>query len=492
MSNQKKLLSGGKWSLFKLLAVQLINIGTIAVLSRQLDPVHFGIVALANVALRFFNVIAAQGVNQYIVFDNSEQFEDKRNAAFWLNLVFAFVAVALGFISIPFVADFYDEPQLRWVLAVLFLRFPFDLTAKLADGVMQKELVFKAIEIRDTVIQLAVGISSIVMALMGFGVWSLVIPGALSSPIKVLVSFQLITWRPALKLHLQYWKEIWKYSSNIIGSSFVNFLISQGDTLLVGKLLGSLSLGIYNLSWNASNILSKTLVTTTNKLALPAFSKSKGDVDRMYQGYSKVLTTISAITFPALMWMMVSAKYVILTLYGPKWMEAVVPLQILLIYAIRYSVGAPTGSVYKSLGRPDLSLKLGLGVLPFYVIGIWWGSYYGIVGVAAGVTVARTVFGLIGFKIAGDLLGRSLWEVLAPMRDSFFAAVGSALITWGVSVGINHYLFEMHHVLGLIINLMVMAGSYFLFAKFLFPKLGSWIFQILDDAVLNHLRKKKK
>jgi O-antigen/teichoic acid export membrane protein len=481
LSQSAKLLTGSTWALYKIIAVQFINFGAIAILSRQLEPADFGLVALANVAQRFFNVISAQGINEFIIYDNSANLKEKLNAAFWLNLIFSFCSTLIGIAAIPWIANFYEEPLLASILLVLFLRFPIDVISKLPDAILHKSLEFKSIEIRDTILQLTAAILSVSMALTGYGVWSLVLPSLIAAPIRLIIAFRVVKWRPSLNLYTKHWKEILKYSSTIIGSTLTNFVISQGDTLLVGRLLGSVQLGLYNLSWTASNLISKTLVTLTNKMALPAFAAQKGNVDAIFKALTKVLFAIASISFPVLIWMFVIADYVVLTLYGDKWVDSILPFQILLIYAIRYSVGAPIGSVFKAMGRPDLNFKLGLFIIPFYILSIWIGSNYGIVGVATGVTFVRTLFGLLSFWLGARILKKPLVLMMKPLRMPFLISVLSCLLTFVVDRYMIRTNFDVNPLIGLIYSFMLMGISYLLLAKFLFKEVGSWLGGMLQS-----------
>lgn len=488
MSQSSKLLSGGTWALYKIIAVQFINFGAIAILSRQLDPADFGIVALANVALRFFNVISAQGINQYIIYDNSANREEKLNAAFWLNLIFSLGSMIIGIVAIPWITDFYEEPLLASILLVLFLRFPIDVTSKLPDSILHKSLDFKPIEIRDTILQLAVAIFSVVMALTGFGVWALVIPSVIAAPIRLIIAFRIAKWRPHFKLYTEYWSEITKYSSNIIGGTFTNFILSQGDTLLVGRILGSAQLGVYNLSWTASNLVSKTLVTLTNKLAFPAFSAHKGDAEKVYTALNKVLFVIATLSFPILMWMLIAADNIILTLYGDKWVDAIIPFQILIIYAIRYSVGAPIGAVFKSMGRPDLNFKLGLIIIPFYFLGIIVGAKFGIIGVAIGVTISRSLVGLLTFWFGARLLGKGIGLIMKPLRKPFLHAAISCLVVLALDHFVTKKVNTDFRFVNMFISLAFMVVVYVTLAKLLFKETAEFIADSLQRITKGRLK----
>ena len=488
MSQKSKLLSGGSWALSKIFGVQLINIGAIAILSRQLSPADFGLVALANVALRFFGVLSSQGINQFAIYDNSPNHQEKLNAAFWLNLIVSIGSVLIGIAAIPLISNFYSEPLLATILLVLLLRFPLDVTSKLFDSILHKNLDFKAIEIRDFALQLSTALLGVIMALNGYGVWSLIVPSLIAAPIRLFLACQIVKWRPKTKLYIEHWREIFKYSSTIIGSSFTNFTITQGDTLLVGRLLGTTKLGFYNLSWGASNLVSKTLVTLTNKLAFPAFSAQKKDLGRIYNMLSKILFTIASISFPILMWMLVVPDYIILTLYGEQWIDSIIPFQILLIYAIRYSVGAPIGSVFKAMGRPDLNLKLGLVTIPFYLIGIWLGSEYGIIGVAIGVTITRTVFGFISFWLVGKVLTKQTTQVLSPLKMPFLVSVTSCAFVCLIDRLWFRPNYDSLPFVGLIFSFILMSVSYLILSKYFFKEIGVWLGDLLQDLSKGRIR----
>ena len=117
-------------------------------------------------------------------------------------------------------------------------------------------------------------------------------------------------------------------------------------------------------------------------MTLPTLAKSSGDIFRLSKNFKKIIRLIGVVSFPPLVGLIVVADVFILVLYGEKWIDAILPLRILLIYAMRFSVSTPIGDVFKAIGKPEIGFKIGLGVVPFYLFGIYLGSDYGIVGIA--------------------------------------------------------------------------------------------------------------
>lgn len=416
-----------KWVFGRLILVQLLNLVAISIIARKLTPNEFGLVAIASILITFLNNVITQGVSQFVIFDRHDN-EERLNSAFWLNLFISFFICATGFFLSPFISDFYNEPDIQLIINLLLLRVPFESVIVIIDASINKKLQFKILEKRDIIVQFISISISILMALTGFGIWSLVFPSIISVFIRFLITFYITIWKPKLKFYTNHWKEIFSYSSKLIVSSVINFFIAEGDTLVIGKILGSYKLGVYNLSWRASNLVSRNIVSLVNKMSFPYIAKSGNNYKDVLLKINKIFRILSLVTFPILFLLIVLAEEFILGIYGLQWKESILPFQILLIYAIRYSVGAPIGAVYKAIGRPDINLKIGLSMMPFYILAVIFGSSYGIIGVAIGVTFIRTFFGLVSFIILANILQTYVLTFLKQMKNSFFAAMITTLL----------------------------------------------------------------
>jgi PST family polysaccharide transporter len=413
-----------------MVAVQIISFVAVAVLARQLSIRDFGLIALANLFLLFLTVFASQGVNQFIIYDRCEGFQNRARAAFWLNLAVSFFILATGLIAAFPVSRFFEEPMLLSIIPVLLVRCPFEGMTRIIDAGLNRDMKFRAVEIRDTLVQGTAAVASVVMALSGAGVWSLVIPTVVLSPLQTIVAFASSTWRPGWNPEYKSWPRILSFSLPVSGSTFTSFFITQGDTLFVGRLLGAGQLGLYDLAWRTSNLFSRKIVNVGNKLLFPVICHKLERGEALGQPLKRLLTVLSSVAFPCLVCLFILADDFVYVVYGAKWHDTILPLRILLIYAMRQVVGSPFGPVLNAIGRPDLIFKTGLLTLPFYGLAIWFGSHYGIIGVASGVTLVRTVAGLCMFSVVASQINESTLALLKPLRSPLAAAslMGLALI----------------------------------------------------------------
>lgn len=435
-SVKKAVVRGGAWIYGRKVVTSLLHLGVMAILARQLGPAEFGLIALAQGLLNLLAILSSQGVNEYVIYDNEVGREERVEAAFWLDLSLSIASVILGLICLPLITKFYSEPGLDVVMVSLLLRYPIDALSRVPDALLKKRLEFRKLQTRDVVLDFLSSVGKIALALNGWGVWSLILPAFLISMVRAIVVFRMAKWKP-------------------------RFVINQGDTLLIGKLMGSQVLGIYSLAWSSAHLIIRNVNGVVNQIALPALSAASGDTAHLWFGLRRMMRLLSIITFPALIGLFVVADDFILAVYGPQWRDAILPLRILLIYALRYAVGSPIGPVFKARGRTDIPFKLGLAIVPFYLIGIWIGSRYGLVGVAMGVTLTRTAFGVVGFELVSRMLDVNFRKVVAPMVPSFLASCLMGCVVLSVKALLDVSAIEDNHLLTLGI-LMTLGGLTFL------------------------------
>jgi PST family polysaccharide transporter len=299
---------------------------------------------------------------------------------------------------------------------------------------------YQKLVIRDSILQLIAAVISVVMALTGWGIWSLVVPGLLIAIPSFILVLWMSHWIPTLPLRRHHWGEIFSFTKHIIGSTLLGQAIEDGDTLVIGKLVGSYGLAIYDRAWKTSNLITKNIVWVISDVAMPAFSSLTTRLEALRTAYGRVIHVLAIISFPPLVGMFILAEEFILVLYGPKWMEAIWPLRIFIIYAMQRAIGSPVGVIYNSMGRPDIGLKINLFVIPFYFGSIFLGAPFGIVGIAAGVTLVKTVSGFTAIYLACRLIGSSYVKTLRNLWPPLEASFLMGLAALGTKIAMDGFL----------------------------------------------------
>lgn len=427
-------IKSGAWMFARQFIIRMISLVTIAILARHISPAGFGLVALAQVVLQFLVLSQTNGIGTYVIYDRKPGWEDRSHSAFWLNFIITVVELGILFGALPFMSRFYIQPELPYVLAVLGTTYFIQQLGVVPDSLNQRKLCFRPIVIRDTLLNIFSSILGVVMALTGWGIWSLVIPTLITQPINVAASFVIAGWRPRLKFGIKDWGPIAKYSVPLIGTGFLGLVANDGDTLLVGKVLGSQALGFYNVAWNLSNLVGRNITGVVSAVAMPALTMVSSDINRLQEGYRRMLRLLGLVTFPALFMLFALADDVVRLVYGPGWGSVVNLVRIFIIFTVIRSVTSPVGIIYNVVGRSDIGFKFTLGFLPFYLAAIFFGSQGGITGVAIGVTVVRTIGAIIALWISTRLINLPFVRAISPLFPGAVIGLGVAALIWGVNM----------------------------------------------------------
>ncbi len=469
----------GAWLYARNIVTGFVNIAAMAVLARQLDPSDFALVVLSQVILRFLSILGDAGVAEYVIYDRAEGREGRVHAAFWLNFVLTGVTVSAGFALVSLISGFYRQPLLAPIMMLALISYAITQLAVIPDALLKRALDYRKLVARDTFLEVTAAIFSVLMALWGFGVWSLVIPAAVLAPIRVISVLYLARWRPRLPLRIREWRPIARFTFSALGANFTSSLTAEGDTLLIGKTLGPHVLGIYNLAWQTSNFVSRNITNVLGKLAMPALSAVAADAERLRSAYGRMVRVLAIVSFPFLVGIFVLAEEFVLTLYGPNWSGAVLPLRIFLIYALRHVIGGPPGVIPQVVGRPEILLQFCMGIVPFYLLSLWVGSHFGFLGIAVAVTVVRTLGGIVSFWIAARLLGAGPFDWVRQVAPPFAAScLMGAVVAGGKAVMVPLGLPSGVILLALIV---VGAAAYLLILRVAYRPLLMEIVKVADS-----------
>lgn len=476
----KKTIKNAAWLYGQKIFIKLLSLLSIAVLARKLTPADFGLVSLSGVLMSFITLSTSATVGPYVIKNRDEGFEERDQAAFWLNLTFAAGIIIIYFCLIPIIANFYSEPLLKPILYVLSLRLFLAQLSVVPDSIVRKKLNYNQLVFRDTILNLVSAVISIFMALRGCAVWSLILPDLIISIPRFLIILQMSKWKPTLPFRTHLWKEILGFSKYVVGFTLLGGLINDGDTILLGKLVGSEQLGFYDRSWRTANLVSSNVVSVVGDISQPTFSVLVKTPERLKQAYGKTVRSLSLVSFPILIGMFVLADDLIRTLYGLKWESSILLLRIFIVFALQRSVFSTVGSIYNAMNRPDIGFKLNLIQLPFYFGAILIGNVYGIIGVTIGVTVVRTIFGFISMHLSCKTINLSTKKTLKSLLPSSLISIIMGIVLFTIKLFISQFI-SFSPTIDLLLYTFLGLIIYFILLITLFPNLLFEIIKIIDN-----------
>jgi O-antigen/teichoic acid export membrane protein len=409
------------WNGMSMICRQVFVFVTTAVLARLLLPSDFGLVGMAAIVTGLVSSVRELGLSAAIV-QRSELDNLHLTSSFWANLAGGVALFGVCAAVAPAAARFFRNPTVAPILIVSSLGLVISSLGIVHRASLLRRLDFKAVAIAEIGASVTYGVSAIIMARMGLGVWSMVYGTLLGSTAGVVLWWTGFRWVPAFRFSRQKFLDLFRFGANVMGSGLVGYFNQNVDYLFVGRRLGASPLGIYTLAFKLMSFPLTRISFVVTDVTFPAYSRIQEDDARLRRAYAKTLRYISLFTFPLLFGLVMLAPEFVRVVYGTKWSDAILPLQIMCALGMLKSVGTTVGSVLRAKGRPDIELKFGLLYLIGMVVAVFVGSNYGIVGVALAITLLSLVaFPLIQF-VTNRLIRLPVGSYLASIGPAFLAS----------------------------------------------------------------------
>ncbi|HET8573175.1 MAG TPA: MOP flippase family protein [Edaphocola sp.] len=457
MTNLKnKAISGVKWTTVSAVAASLMQLIQVAVLTRYLDKTDFGLMAMALFVIGISQIFIDMGMSNALIHKQRVN-KFQLSTLFWLNTMMG-IAIFLVIISIsPFIAQYYDTPELRGVIdwtAVSFLILPW---GQQFEALLRRDLRFKSLSVRDIVSKSIGLVIAVILAYKGFGVYALVyanLSGALAS-VTLLLILGMKDYRPSFIFSHKSLRNKGFFSFGLfqMGERMINYFNSNFDTILIGKILGMEALGLYNIAKILAMKPYQILNPIITKVAFPVFAKVQNDLIKLRNTYLKVVNILTATNAPVYMLMVLFAKPLIFIVFGSAWLSATPILQLLAVGALCNSIGNPVGSLQLARGRADLGFYWNLIIFIFLPVTIWLGGHWGLLGVALSLTIFKLIVLLLPawYFFVKPLCDANYKEYLFSFSRSGILAIAASVVPyfcclavanayWLLIVGILSYL----------------------------------------------------
>lgn len=422
---------------FQLLA-QPLTLVVGVVLARLLTPSDFGVMGMAGIVLGLMALINEFGLASAVI-QKKELSDRELSSLFWFNLAFGAVLTVVGLVIARPVAAYFKSDILWPVLSVLSIGFTTSSIAAIHSALLNRRMEFRALAMYTFYAVVVNSVIAIGLALAGAGVWSLALSGLLSGLVSAVLIWRRAHWTPTRVFDWSACISLVKFGANVTGSSVLNYATSNVDYLVVGRVLGPMTLGIYTLAYNIMMFPLRKVSGVLVAATYPAFARIQDDDARFSSAYLRATRLLGIATIPLLAAMIVVAPELIVGLYGQKWAAAAIPLQILGIAGMQKAVGTLVGVVFRGKGRPDIEVRLSALSLVLLVVGVLVGVSHGSAGVAVAVVVVSLSTGVLVQWSAGRLVGHGLREVALTLVPGVAMGVVSALVTLAAkTLLVNH------------------------------------------------------
>jgi len=469
-----KVVSGTSWVGAGLIIRESVSFLIRLLLARLLLPEHFGLIGMAMVFIGLVKTINELGLTSALVQRKEQELREEHfHTAFWASVIFGLATYCLMLVIIgPFAAWFYKEPTLKIIIAMLSIPLlirPFSIvhTAKLT-----RQLRFKVIAVAETVGVVVASVVAVVLAIKGAGVWSIVAQSILIPLVTTPFLWVKTRWIPKTEFSITAFRELFSFGVYMMGHQVVVFFIKNIDYLMIGKMVGATSLGLYTLAFTLTDTFRTKIMGILNRVLYPVYAKLQNDTQAVKGYYLNVLRFNSVLVFPMMAMVAAAAEPIIVVLFGDKWSGAVLPLQWLALAVIINTWGGTAVTVLMGIGKASLNFWLSLvkGLIAFVLL--WIGINLGdINGAAVAIVVYNLIIRFINqhyLKRYIDVSEMEIIKALLPSIVGAFASFGSVYFSLRLVTVQN-----VPSLLGILFiggsvcmgSLFIVVRNYFEFAK---------------------------
>jgi O-antigen/teichoic acid export membrane protein len=462
-STKHQFVSGVLWmTVVRALSQSITWIITIFVV-RLLTPVDYGLMGMATLMSGFLALFSEIGLGLAII--QRPNLRDEQLASLrWLILaVHVLVFLALTGLA-PVIAVYFNETRLVDLVRVLATGFILQGIGTPSSFLLQRRMAFRDKALSELLGSVTGGVSTLIAALSGAGVWSLVI-GYL---VQQLLTNALYCVRAPFPFRLSFstdgLAEYIGFGGQVTIARILWYISSNADFAVVGRLLGSVQLGFYGMAFQFSSLPLDRLVSIVTQVAFPSFSSLQNDDETLRRYYLKLTSIVALVTFPMLIGLAMVADAAVPLFLTSKWAPIIVPLQILCVVSCFRAVEMLCHPLVVAKGQPRISLwnsLLQAIVLPIvFVIGA---RYWGLRGIAVAWLVTRPFIFAFVTTLTLRTIRLPFLTYLNSLRHPIAGCLMMALTVAATRQALHHASHALTLAMACAAGIVVYTGYQFLF-----------------------------
>lgn len=375
---KQKTINALKWSTVDRFGQQFLQFFIGIILARTLSRSDYGLIGSIAIFTAIAVVFVESGFSQALI-RKSDATDSDYSSVFYFNLIVSILIYLLLFFIAPWIATFFRQPELIHISRILFLQIPINSFYLVPFAKLSKAMDFKNIAKANISAVFISGTTGIVLALNGFGVWSLVIQQLVFQSTRTIVYLIILKWLPALFFSFQVIHSFWKFSLNILGSSLIAVLFNNIYTIILARFYNIRQVGDFTQATKLSDPFNSSFLNILSSSSYPTFVQVQDNTDRfvnIYRGFSQ---KSSIIIFPVLMTLLSIAYPLITSLLSVKWITAVPYFQLIILASLFNHLYALTIYALNARGKSKESFQLEItkrtliliSIIAFFKFGIF-------------------------------------------------------------------------------------------------------------------------
>lgn len=391
----RRIFFGALWQGASLFFQSGLRFITKLLLAYLLVPEDFGLVGMAVVFTGVITTISEAGIGSALIQRRDEDLTDSgRYSAHLAAIVLSTLVYLLILLPGAYpMAWFFGEPRLVPIIMALGLPVVIRSFATWEYAFIRRDLRFKEWATIEGLSALLSSVFAIILAIVGFGVWSIVAQSLLYA---LFLTFILKSRYEAPQKAPFSWEELKSfipYSAFVTGNQALKFVTEKLDYLVVGRIVGATQLGLYTLAFMLTETIRDQITSALSQVLFPVYSKVQDDREQVNRFYLSAIKFNALLVFPLVSFFLVYPQEFVVLLFGEQWSHASAPLFYMAIASMIFTIGGTSRSLLRAIGYPQIqfriqSIKIIFVTLPAITAGTY---FFGLVGATWAVILDKAV-----------------------------------------------------------------------------------------------------
>lgn len=406
-SNSSRAINGISNQSIATISVGIVEIVFFSIISRLLTKEDFGYYAAISAIVAVLGSFSETGIGSAVI--QRKEIEKKYiDNAFTLSLLFgvtiSFILMILsGLFSNVFVDDSVTLPLMLMSTTLLF-----HCMTSVNTSIMYRRLEFLRIGIITLLSSVISSVIAIVLALEGFGVYSIVAKSVLFSALCWVFSLYFCNTHFSIRIDKSIAYTILNYSGWLMASVVFRNISQQIDKIMMPRLLSVNALGAYNRPKEFVSQISSRINGIFDTALFPILSSIQDEKDRLENSFLKSLYFLNLFSLVLCMEFCFNSKLLIYIFLGEEWLS-LEKVFIIISLSIIFNIDGRLADCYlRSLALTKQQFYFRVIETVLKMGGTVIGSQWDIVGVVIAITtidVIMKIFKLmyVSYKLQVDI-----------------------------------------------------------------------------------------
>jgi O-antigen/teichoic acid export membrane protein len=314
------------------------------------------------------------------------------STSFWfvsaLGAALAAIITAIGYA----ISIFLHEPNIFPIIAALSIITLLQAMTTVPGAAMQHENKFTrlaAIETAATLLSIA---ATVAAAIAGWGAWALVAQQVTHYTVKIILTALYSSFRPLFTFRLPAIHKHLHFGKNILGSNCIYFIKDSMSPLMIGKTLGTASLGIFSMSTLFSNMPNRVISGPFQSVLFPRIAKLTDKPDTVSIIFFFTSRMLATLLIPAMAMVAIAHEPIFKIILSEKWVQSGTIFMLLAPAAVLQAITALRTTIATAFDKTDIILKQSIEISALYLLILACTISFGLEWVAIGVTITGLLY----------------------------------------------------------------------------------------------------